>query len=467
MLDQIVIPLPDHLRLSQVAVFVFLALALGWALRRARGPLPAISQNHSLNVLAWFGLALMVPGAVLLLVVVWQLLMLVVSYPGAAADGSEVRWHSSLVLALLAALGAIIGVVFAFIRVLTTERQTRAAEEQAKHAREVLFNERLSKAQEGLYAQRQVTVPKGDGDFFNAWEDDIVRRSAAIGDLERLVDERPGTAAAVAAMLSVYVRELSKQVPAENPPEGIALKDLGDWGRSLKLKRPDMEKAVQVLGSLRRYDNTLKIDLREANLQAMGLAGYDFDGADFSRARLDGSWLVCALLTGARLSGARLRGTNLSEAQLRGAHLSWARLQGATLWEAQLQGAHLSETRLQWAMLCNARLQNAWLGGARLQGADLDGARMQGANLDGVQLDETTSLSRASFRGAALRTVDLSNVSLDQCQIDNAFGDGSVVLPATIARPEHFARGYSNDLDFIEAWVVFQREIGQDRDNPD
>lgn len=306
----------------QIIVTAFLLLALLWAVWRAgasaRGALPQISQNHTLNVLAWFGLFFMVPGALLFLMAVWQLLMLVVSYPTPGSDGSDVRWHSSIMLALLAAVGAIVGLVFAFIRVLTTERQTRTAEAQATHNENVLFNEKITEATRDLYAQRQVTKdPDTKEGAYDIREDDLIRRNAAIDQLERLAGERPETAGGIARMLSVYVRELSKAHEADPVPEGMSPGDLEKWARDLKVKRSDMEKAVQTLGRLRtiaaRAGADLPIDLREANLQGMTLTGLDFEGADLRGAQLQGADLRAAAmdeetdLRSASLRGARLR----------------------------------------------------------------------------------------------------------------------------------------------------------------
>ena len=409
----------------QIIVTAFLLLALLWAVWRAgasaRGALPQISQNHTLNVLAWFGLFFMVPGALLFLMAVWQLLMLVVSYPTPGSDGSDVRWHSSIMLALLAAVGAIVGLVFAFIRVLTTERQTRTAEAQATHNENVLFNEKITEATRDLYAQRQVTKdPDTKEGAYDIREDDLIRRNAAIDQLERLAGERPETAGGIARMLSVYVRELSKAHEADPVPEGMSPGDLEKWARDLKVKRSDMEKAVQTLGRLRaiaaRAGADLPIDLREANLQGMTLTGLDFEGAD--------------------LRGAQLQGADLREAKLQGANLVRAQLQGARLWNAQLQRANL--------------------GGAQLQGADLRAAAM----------DEETDLRSASLRGARLRYVDYTQVGLTQEQVDSVFGDDTVALPEGITPPERFSRAHEGREAFEAAWRAWQTEIGFDRDDP-
>lgn len=359
MMNEFSIELPERLYLVQIIVTAFLLLALLWAVWRAgasaRGALPQISQNHTLNVLAWFGLFFMVPGALLFLMAVWQLLMLVVSYPAPGSDGSDVRWHSSIMLALLAAVGAIMGLVFAFIRVLTTERQTRTAEAQATHNEDVLFNEKITEATRSLYTQRQVTKdPDGKESAYDIWEDDLIRRNAAIDQLERLAKERPDTADGIARMLSVYVRELSKAHKADPVPKGMSPNDLRTWAHRLKVKRSDMEKAVQTLRGLREIaagsGADLPIDLREANLQGMSLNGLDFKGAD--------------------LGGAQLQGADLDWAQLQGAGLSWAEMD--------------EETDLSFASLRGARLRNV----------DYAQVRLTQKQVDSVFGDDTVALPK-------------------------------------------------------------------------
>jgi len=76
------------------------------------------------------------------------------------------------------------------------------------------------------------------------------------------------------------------------------------------------------------------IDLSEADLTRVRIAGADLSGAN-----LDGTKLAGADLSGANLTGASLRHANLKSADLQGATLSKANLYNAYLAEANLAGA--------------------------------------------------------------------------------------------------------------------------------
>jgi hypothetical protein len=156
-----------------------------------------------------------------------------------------------------------------------------------------------------------------------------------------------------------------------------------------------------------------------------------------------------------------LSGLDFEKSQLRG-----ARLQGANLTRAKLQGAKLSSAQLQEAYLLGAQLQGAKLIGAQLQGADLLGAQLQGTNLSRAQFDPNTNLSAATFRGAALRSVDFTTLPQIADHLEHLFGDDTVKLPRGVTAPAHFSQSYEDYEAFITAWRAFQRSIGQDPNNP-
>ena len=403
----------------------------------------------------------------------------------------------------IAGLTTVLGAIVALPVSLTRLRLTR---EQVATAERSLFNEKINAALEDLYSRRQFTLqaedgtPKGD-----VWHDDITRRNAAIDRLERLALEDKSFAPDIARMLAIYVRELSKENPAEKPPQTKDLKVLERWAKGLTPNRTDMENAAQTLGRLmgnprlREKDidlRTLPLDLRNTNLQAFDLKGLCFErarlteaqlqGARLERAQLRGVFLVeaelqeaslsearlqdarlnRAQLQGANLDGARLQGAALSGAQLQEASLSEARLQGARLGGAQLQGAYLVDARLQSASLNRAELQGSILAGARLQGANLVKVRLQGAELSMAKFDSLNSLTAATFRGASVKEVDFTNVRQIAEHLPDLFGDASVKLPEGVTAPEHWAKTNLEWGEFEDAWRAWQRAIGQDPDNP-
>ena len=111
----------------------------------------------------------------------------------------------------------------------------------------------------------------------------------------------------------------------------------------------------------------------------------DCEGCESMRANLRGADLVRAHLGGADLVGANLVGAHLGGADLVGAHLRGANLIGADLVGAHLGGADLGGADLRGANLIGANLGRAYLVGAHLRGANLRGAYLGGADLVGAQ----------------------------------------------------------------------------------
>jgi uncharacterized protein YjbI with pentapeptide repeats len=399
----------------------------------------------------------------------------------------DFRNLGTAVALLMGVLAASATIFFSIIRVWMNERTASAAEE-------ALFNDKINAAVSDLHAQRQVTKWLRTG-AQNGWEDDVTRRNGAIDRLLGLANEEEQSAPRIARMLSVYVKELSREYPAKTPPKSDDPKVLQEWADKLTFARSDMQNAVQVLGKLRKESGLAlqdgEIDLSETNLQGFDLSGLNLEKVSFSKAQLQGAYLRRAQLQGAKLSFAKLQGAKLSfaklqgaylsNAQLQGAHLINAKLQGANLAFAQLQGAYLSNAQLQGAYLINAQLQGANLRGAKLQGAYLSSAKLQGANLRGAKLqgadlrnaefDAETTLSAARFSYAALRATDFSETSITQEQLDSAFGDASVTLPGGkgIDDPEWPALWSKERLDYVDfdtQWRAFQAKNGYDPDAP-
>ena len=329
---------------------------------------------------------------------------------------SSAIWNWRFSLVKLTALTTVLAAVIALPVTLTRLKLTR---DQNKHAAESLYNDKMNTAVADLYAQRQVTK-WAENKAENGWEDDIPRRNGAIDRLKGLTDENPDLRPRVDRLLSVYLRELSREFPAKEPSEDASPTDLRKWADNLQPARSDMENAAQTLSRLNRSTEEREKD-NLPDLKGMNLQKFD-------------------------LTGLFLAHANLSGAQLQGARLFQAQLQGANLFGAKLQAADLSE--------------------AQLQGANLFGAKLQGADLSEAQFDAATDLSGATFRGAALRSVDFTDVPQIADHLEELFGDSTVILPDGVTRLARFDLKYDNWDAFETAWRDFQRSIGQDLDDP-
>ncbi len=310
----------------------------------------------------------------------------------------------------LAKLTALTGVLAAVVALPFTLIRLKLTREQTENATESLYNEKMNNAVADLYSQRQVTEWK-DGIASNGWQDDIPRRNGAIDRLKGLTDENPALRPRVDRLLSVYLRELSREYPPKKPPEDARPEALKEWADKLRPPRSDMENAAQTLSRLQRPPWRVGEE-RLPDLHGMNLQGFNLQALNFENANLSG-----------------------------------ARLQGAILVEARLQGAILF--------------------GARLQGAYLHEARLQGAILVEAQFDGETNLTAATLRGAAVRSVDFTKIPEIADHIDPLFGDATVTFPDGVSPPDRFNIEYETWDDFETAWRGFQRSIGQDPDNPE
>lgn len=358
-----------------------------------------------------FALGMILWGVIfsaLFLGLLWTIISAAFHAPARTEDAQTVlRFILISLTALTATLGAVVAFPVTLIRIALTRKQTETAEE-------ALFNDKINAAAEGLAARRQVTRVVNEGTpeeaILTEWEDDLVTRASAIDRLEGLAKERPDTAARVARMLSIYVRELSREYPAKDPPENQNPEEMWDWSRSLEAVRPDMEKAAQCLGRLQDIQGH-NIRPGDINLSRSNLQGFDLNSMCFDDVLLTES-----------------------------------RMQGGNFWKARLRGAQLEGTQLQ----------GAYFGDALMQGANLESAQMQVAFVGSVRMDAKTNLTAVALRGASLRSV--CDITLEQLRPfwSDVFSDGTVQLPANESRPNHWKDNELDLADFLEllrAWL--------------
>ena len=208
---------------------------------------------------------------------------------------------------------------------------------------------------------------------------------------------------------------------APDYPDAYSAAAHQEWQGALQDFQQKVQQRILEFAAYQGY----RLDLRHSNLQAHDLSNLNLNGARFQGAKMQG----------AILSQAKLQGADLRWAEMQGAELSQAKMQGAILSQAKMQGAELSQAKMQGAILSQAKMQGAILWQAEMQGAILEQAEMQGANLGEAQMHKSTDLRAANFSGSALKSVDCRTVPISQEQVNSSFGDGSVILPQTLTRP--------------------------------
>ena len=416
----------------------------------------------------------------LILGLLWTIISAAFHAPARTVESqTALRFVLISLTALTATLGAVVAFPVTLIRIALSRKQTETAEE-------ALFNDKINAAAAGLAARRQVTRVINSGSdkesVVTEWEDDLVTRASAIDRLEGLANERPDITARVARMLSIYVRELSREHPAKEPPERGQETSVSEWAKQLRPIRPDMEKAAQALGRLQEIpDNNLKvgdIDLRGANLQGFDLKFLRFEGVRFDGSFIQGSSFLGASLNSAsfhsvrgehaELRAAYMQRANLWDSNFSGASFEQARLhfailrevdfRGATFFAAGLKNATLEETNMHAVSLWGAELQGAILRRITLTNADLHDAQLQGAYILGVDLDELTDLREANFFGAAIRAVGplVARRLQNEDILNHVFGHKYLAQVVEGNPPAHWARAALSLSEFTEQWHAWQ-----------
>ena len=179
--------------------------------------------------------------------------------------------------------------------------------------------------------------------------------------------------------------------------------DFGD--RSDTEEKKDFRQAIELARG-----KGLPLNLSQAFLIYVNLAGSNLSGANLSGVDLSNSDLTGANLTNANLSGADLSYTDLTGADLTGANLVGARLYGAILQKANLTGANLHQADLSMSKFDDANLTKADLTSASCMRMSLDGAILTDADLRGALINRTdlthaVDLANAKFDGAIMRSL--------------------------------------------------------------
>ncbi|MFQ1700609.1 pentapeptide repeat-containing protein [Loktanella agnita] len=335
-----------------------------------------------------------------------------------------------------------------------------------------------------------IEIARGPWQILSEEVDDIITRATAIDRLEGLAQEHPEQADRIASVLSLYVRELSREYPPKECPattwrnlntdtedcpgldahtihrEFGLHPDVTDpssirgWARSLKPVRSDMEKAVQTLG---RMTNTVtigsslkQINLMGSNLQGFDLSGLNFEGAVLANCSLDGTRMhdtkMRAVNFGhASLIGAEALSTDLSETSFICANLECIALDLANLWKSDIR---LNEAK-------SATLVQSNLAGVRINSSDFSYT-----NMNGALFDDDTRLFMVLLEGSSLKGVDLRKVQITPSEIEKAFGDASTLLPDDVYRPSHWPTISLDPLGFDQCLEDWRYKLKRDSSSP-
>ena len=145
--DPVVLTLPFSQKTFWILVILLSFIALSCAFnflgveRAKKGEISADWLVETISGAA----GVFAPIWVLLLGLVFYSLWALASDFNSKLTGSDLRWHVLALVGMITALGGLLGAPLALLRVITTERQVKAAEES-------LVTEQIYKAVEGLAA---------------------------------------------------------------------------------------------------------------------------------------------------------------------------------------------------------------------------------------------------------------------------------------------------------------------------
>jgi len=202
----------------------------------------------------------------------------------------------------------------------------------------------------------------------------------------------------------------------------------------------------------RRKNPEVVLDLLDADLSEVDLAG-----VNLRRSQMVGAKLGRSRLTGANFSGVDLTRADLSGAEVSRLNCSGARLFRATLKEIRGEATDFSNAVLQGGDLTDSMLSDASFRDADLQETDLAGAELLGVNFSHANLDKA-NFERVRCGWLTWNDVDLSRTTgLDSM---THLGPGSIGLD-TLERsgariPAAFLRGNGVGQDWTETYAAHQ-----------
>lgn len=436
--------LSDQLTIG-FAVFAGLCLLVVWTLNQIKlgrdNPL-RFSQTGWLNALGWFTLFFS-PVLVLLFLSVLAMLAQVgwriLSGDTMQGEADNLRWYVLSFVGLLTALGGIIGTPLALIRVWTTERQTKTAEQNH-------FNEILSKAVENLGAEKTVTR---DGVMKTVPSLEV--RNGGILALERLARENLDFHIEIMEILTAYIRHNVQSYVQHKSQQDNAIRP-----------RDDLVIAFDVLSrrtcAQRAFEQSAQyqLQLNDTSFRRLILADYDFSGIDFS-----GSDFTHAYLRDLNLEKSRLNRCNFNNARLREVNLNFVDYSGANFSGALFNSMSLSLGDGTSPFSRKAKYAYFHCCSVSLFGDGSKYRTYEAMQFSVCSFDANSFLHHAddAFKKCAFNGCDLRGTGVSQKQLDSASGTKDCKLDADKSIPKHWDEYFLNGDEWRERVEKIEGEI--------
>lgn len=309
----------------------------------------------TLRALNTFGLILALPWALLIcatFVGLWNTLL----HSPIAHSAIDARWNALAIVGHITALLALVSAPLALIRVYTTERQTRTAEQGH-------MTDRISKAVEQLGAEKTVKAYSMDNDQkpvqAERTKPNIEVRIGGLLSLERISQDsvkydKGRDHVRVMEIICAYVRENAKKESDQS------FADFAD----IPAPRIDIQTAINILG--RRGDAQLRIE--RSDRYRLNLRSCDLCKIDFTKANL----------AGGALSYCRLDGATFDQADLTGTYLAWCSIHFVSFRTAKMVGTHFEGSNFGDSWFGTSIFAQRTAHSIFIQGADFSKAQRLG-----------------------------------------------------------------------------------------
>jgi uncharacterized protein YjbI with pentapeptide repeats len=398
------------------------------------------SETGWLNALGWFSV-LFSPVLILLFLSVLFMLAQVgwkIVTGDTVREGSDnLRWYVLSFVGLLTALGGIIGTPLALLRVWTTERQTKTAEQNH-------FNEILSKAVENLGAEK--TVKRSNGVEKSVPSLEV--RTGGILALERLARENPGFHIEVMEVLTAYIRHnVQSYVEYKGEHEGAIR------------PRDDLVTAFNVLSrrtkAQREIENRdgYQLQLNDTTFSGLVLADYDLSGINFERTNFSGAHLTNLNFEHSNLNSCNFKHARFLKIQMNSASFANTSFQTASLNQMQIPLVKILDgygQKMKYSFLHRCEVQMP-TGSKFLQ---LDPMHFSSCSFTN---EAFSSHGDGAFKKCVFDACDLRNTGISQTQLDSALGTSGCKLDLGLTTPEHWDTIFVDDDEWRAKVELIER----------
>lgn len=393
------------------------------------------SETPWLNAIYWFAIFF---APILALIFVSILAMLaqvgfrILSGDTMQGEADNLRWYVLAFVGLLTALGGIIGTPLALIRVHTTERQTKTAEQASKVSEQNHLTEILNKAVTNLGAEKTVKRETANGSVEKSVPA-LEVRSGGLLALERIARDNHSFHIEVMEILTAYLRH--------NAQAYVEYKAGSE--RHIR-PRDDLVTALNVLS--RRSSEQRHIESNTGyipDLSNTTFAGLALSNVDFSNVNLENTAFRNSYLKKVDFTRSNLIRTKFDKASIFNCSYTDTILMQTSFKETDIRMINFTNKMIGISMrdFSKATISNSEINFPEYTNQQLEQIKFStGSSITEHSLVDKPEnfISRCAFVGA-----DLSASGVTQEQLNRSYGTSDTKLPSGLTFPEHWEDRFS------------------------